>query len=179
MTRQAIGALLVLFGAGCRMPSGLEFSELDIASPRVRALYGVAEASPLRVAGLSTPPSSGTVSIAVPKWWATSSWDHRTSFAVIWKTATRQGEWDFAEGAESLHLVCWTEWQHSPFLVRSPSVADGNRFYEQLRITSGTGGACGNQSGLVVEHWGSHGIRPVTVDDISQIVAEWDARKRS
>jgi hypothetical protein len=58
-------------------------------------------------------------------------------------------------------------------------VADGNRFYEQLRITSGTGGACGNQSGLVVEHWGSHGIRPVTVDDISQIVAEWDARKRS
>ena len=179
MTRRTMAVLLALVGAGCRMPSGLAFSQLDIGTPRARALYKVAKASPLRVPGLSVPPLSGTVNVAVPKWWAMSGWDRRTSFAVMWKAAPRQGEWDFFEGADGPRLVCWTEWQHSPFLVSSPAVADGRRFYEQLRITSGTGGACGNHSGFVIEHWGSHGIRAVDIDDVPQIVAEWNGRGRS
>jgi hypothetical protein len=178
--RRTIGVLaFAVVGLGCRMPSGLNFSEIDIDSPKARALYKVAAASPLRAGGLSTPPSSGSVSIGVPKWWARSQWDRRTSFAVLWKTPARQAEWDFLEKTSGPELVCWTEWQHSPFLVRSPAVANGEQFYEQLRITSGTGGACGDHSGFVVEHWGSHGIRAVDVDDIPQIVAEWEARKRS
>jgi hypothetical protein len=178
MTPRTIAVLLALVGVGCRMPSGIAFSELDIGSPKARALYKVAEASPLRVAGLSVPPSSGAVSVGIPKWWAMSGWDRRTSFAVMWKTPPRQGEWDFLEEAEGPRLVCWTEWQHSPFLVSSPAVANGSQFYEQLRITSGTGGACGDHSGFVVEHWGSHGIRTVEIADVPRIVAEWDTRGR-
>jgi hypothetical protein len=179
VTRRMLAVLLALVGAGCHMPSGLAFSELDVGSSRARLLYAEAEASPLRVPGLSVPPSSGTVNVAVPKWWAMSRWDRRTTFAVMWKTAARQAEWDFLEGPDGPRLVCWTEWQHSPFLVSSPDVADGSGFFEQLRITSGTGGACGNHSGFVVEHWGSHGIRAIDIDDVPQIVAEWNARGRS
>lgn len=159
------------------MPSGVTFSRLDVATPKAQVLIQVAAASHLRVAGLSAPPSAGTVNFAVPQWGRRFQWDSRVSFSLFWDAPNRQGEWDFRDGNGGLELICWTEWQHSPFLVRSND--DGDEFYEQLRITSGTGGACGSRAGFVVEHWGSHGIRAISVEDIPRIAAEWEARKRS
>ncbi len=186
MTRRAIVAVAaLLFCASCQVPSGLVISDVDVNASQARVWLTIAEASPLRVVGLSAPPSSGTVRVAVPRWWAKSGlgwwvkrgWDRRASFAVLWKASGRSGEWDFLEHEGQPELMCWAEWQHSSILVRSPEVAGGHEFYEQLRFTSGTGGGCDDRSGFVVEHWGSHGIRTVTLKDVPMILAEWGERR--
>jgi hypothetical protein len=173
----SVKRIAVAFGLvsliGCR-PSPLAFTSLDVRSGAGQAIVEAGARSPLRASALSQPPESGQITLARRRWWAQLQWDSAVGDVVFWRTASRDIEWDFARDSEAPRLICWTEWQFSPFVVTVPGFAGPVR--EQLRLTSGSGGSCGSHSGFVVEHWDAKGIRPVSAEDIPRITAEWAKR---
>lgn len=170
--------IVLIFGALVVWNQGpLAFQELKVSDAKARPLINAARSSPIRVQGLSDIPTNGRITIVVAQDLSKEKWDPSVTLSAFWETAERSVEWDFQERDGKPLLVCWSEWQHSPFLVMNSFVNEGKPFYEQLRITSGTGGSCGVKTGFVVEHWSAAGIHVIPADTVPAVVAEWRTRK--
>jgi hypothetical protein len=168
----AASSALIASGASCRT-SDWTFSDLDVAGSEAQGYIAQAKESPLRVPGLSEPPSAGKLSKGTPRRPGAGQWDPSVAFSVSWKSGKRTAAWDFQMREGRAVLVCWSEQQHSRRVVSSPFVNKGQQFYEHLMITSGTGGSCGYEGGFAVRHWSAAGIQTIPLASVPNIVASW------